>query len=272
VWAAWWRSGGPEAASAFRPKRSWRRAVASGESDPITDVAEQVRSRLEWTDEQLEGFKPEYRDAYRDVYLPALQRLAAQFPTEHRFALDFDGDGVYEQVASGCVPDGFGPGVGVTLILRRESTDARWQVAYLRRWDESERGRGLEVGEPGWTIADFDGDGRPECAEHTQLVAGWCWEQVRYFDSAGLSRPSHFVARSVTVARLPGDDRPVIVTRSAHNPTGGGKAGYLATALATQLHVVRHRTGESRRPGPRDSGSRGTGAGPGARTVRAGAA
>jgi len=102
-----------------------------------------------------------------------------------------------------------------------------------------ERGIGLKIGRSHVTIGDFDGDGRPEPAAETSFVAGWCSDQIYHCDESSLSTPSQFTGRGARFERLPNDSGPVIVTRSAFNPTNGGKATYLTTALATELRVTR---------------------------------
>ena len=239
AWAAWCNTDGPRdcvvsVPSLFRrgPTRAFDRR------NPLDDVAKALRERLEIPADTLKGYKAEYQADYRKTFLPALARIPAHLPSKEWTRLDLDGDGIDELFIAGAIPDGWW-GVGITLILRRSRGEARWKIAYYRRWGMHERGIGLKIGRPDLTIADFDGDGRPEVAESISMVAGWSWEQIYYYDESSLAKPAHFHGRGACVARLPNDSRPVIVTRSAYNPTGGGKAAYLVTALATELRVTR---------------------------------
>jgi hypothetical protein len=61
------------------------------------------------------------------------------------------------------------------------------------------------------------------------------WQQCWYYDELALSQPSHNSARIVKIVAHPETGRPYLVEGSAYNPTGGGKATYLATSLGSAL-------------------------------------
>ncbi|MHC4515344.1 MAG: FG-GAP repeat domain-containing protein [Planctomycetota bacterium] len=239
AWAAWCNTNGPRDVVPSVPAL-FRRGptTAFDRQNPFDDVAQALRERLEIPADKLKHYNAEHQTAYRKTFLPALTRIRTHLPAKEWTRLDLDGDGIDELFITGVIPDG-SCGVGLTLILRRPRAAARWTIAYCRKWEEHERGFDLRAGSPDLVIADFDGDGRPEVAEWIAIVAGWCWEQVYYYDESSLSTPLQLHGRAASVAHLPDDPRPVIVTRSAFNPTGGGKAAYLVTALATQLRVTR---------------------------------
>jgi hypothetical protein len=239
AWAAWCNTNGPRNNAVSVPSLFRRGSTtAFDRHSPLDDVAQALRERLRIPADTLKHYSPEEQAAYRTTFLPALTRIRAHLPPKQWTRLDLDGDGIDELFITGLIPDGW-CGVGLTLILRRSRAAARWTIAYCRRWPEHERGVDLSAGRPGLVIADFDGDGRPEVAEWIAIVAGWCWERINYYDESSLSAPVQFHGRGASVAHLSNDPRPMIVTRSAFNPTGGGKAAYLVTALATQLRVTR---------------------------------
>lgn len=247
AWAAWCNTDGPKRNAPSDPALFRRGANAPRlATDPLADVADTLRQRLLIPAAELAGYKEEYQKGYHATFVPAMARPAAHFPPERWVHVDFDGDGVNELFINGSIPDGW-EGVEVTMILRWSASGKRWDLVNFRRWDTYERAFGDWRGNANLVIADFDGDGRPEVAEQTSIVAGWCWETIRYYDEANLANPPAITARGVRVATLPHDSRPVIVTRSAYNPTNGGKAAYLTTTLATRLCVTRRngRTAET---------------------------
>ena len=231
---AWFASEGPTEQFASDSRLFRRQKISS--DGPFIDVLPAVRERMILPPEALAATKEEYQKSYREVFLTALNSYWTHIRLDQVYEVDFDGDGESELVAAARVPDGWDVGRSATLVLKR--IEGRWRLVGFRAWHQFERGLHSEPGALDLVIADFDGDERPEVIELTTLVGGWVWEQSFYWDEHTLNAPPPLRGRGVTVTPDPGTGRPLLVVRSAFNPTQGGKALYLTTALATRLDLV----------------------------------
>ncbi len=199
---------------------------------PLLDVAEEVRRRL-WPDpEPAEGI-------WNDDALPEWENIRGnllawwkQVPAEDRFLLaDDELVVVARDVARTWVHHNWR---FVMLLKRREG---RWRVAGFHRPDTTN-----EVVER-VLVADFDGDGRRECAVWTTIVAGWIWSRLVV---VGSGAPDGVVTDRVYGGadgiRLVPPRRPGERTRfgvsDVHLPSRTGHWGYLGGVIARECDLL----------------------------------
>lgn len=199
---------------------------------PLLDVAEDVRRRL-WPDpEPAEGI-------WNDDALPAWPEIRdhllswwKQVPAEDRFLLaDDELLVVARDVAKTWVHHNW----RFVMLLKRHN--GHWRVASFHRPDTKN-----ELIER-VLVADFDGDGRRECAVWTTIVAGWIWSRLVV---VGSGAPDGVVTDRVYGGadgiRLVPPRRPGERTRfgvsDVHLPSRTGHWGYLGGVIARECDLL----------------------------------
>ncbi len=215
------------------------RRLPEGVPDPFIQVADEYRRMISIPEEELEprNFPEGYLESYIETFLPLMPEFWRAIPWDARRLVDFAGDGIDELVTLVDFPAGWGRGRRVFSILQRDSQEGPWKVAYLTVHDQA-------LSDPRYVLADFDADGLPELVMSGMLIGGWVWEQMWIFNEHSLEKPLELTARAVFALQDPQTGQAQFVEMSAYNPTGGGKAGYLTTAIGSVCHV--HQLGSGR--------------------------
>lgn len=212
---------------AYEPKVSALRTPEAVDDVPLMAVADAMRDALSIPEDRLSKYKPEFIEGYRAEFVPAVAKYWEHVPAKDRSYVDLDGDGREEIVLLSSLPDGWERRWFFAILSSGPEND--WKIASVRVLDQSEREKRL-------TVDDFDGDGDLELLFRSTWVGGWVWERYWYYDGCELSRSDS--ARSVHLIENPKNGRPLLVSGSAFNATGGGKAAYLTTTFGGTYDMV----------------------------------
>lgn len=198
--------------------------------DPLLLCREQIAAALRRSPEELEGTKEDYRESYRTVLLPNLERLEDFVDEAERVQLDLDGDGLDELLVRLLVPDGWDD-APATLLLRQSSPGA-WELDWLelRRQPHLE----VPVGGP-LRVGDLDGDGLPEVIELSRHVS-YRGFAVRIHGARG-TWDRH--VPSLDLVEHPTTRELLLVSREPYNLTGSANALEYVTCLGDEVTIER---------------------------------